>query len=153
MNSILPAVRISISEQMMYLEKRDALLWCAPVSTGKNGVGFSVGSGCTPTGRFAICSKHGTNAPLATVFQNRVPVGLWPAASCGGDDILSRILCLEGLEETNANTRSRYIYIHGTNEVELLGRPASHGCVRLSPREAAELYELVSIGTPVFILP
>jgi hypothetical protein len=34
--------------------------------------------------------------------------------------------------------------IHGTQETDLLGRPASHGCIRLSPRDAATLYELVS---------
>ena len=33
--------------------------------------------------------------------------------------------------------------IHGTNEVKRLGRPASHGCVRLSPQNAATLYALV----------
>jgi lipoprotein-anchoring transpeptidase ErfK/SrfK len=33
--------------------------------------------------------------------------------------------------------------IHGTLEVENLGRPASHGCVRLAPENAAILYELV----------
>jgi lipoprotein-anchoring transpeptidase ErfK/SrfK len=34
--------------------------------------------------------------------------------------------------------------IHGTNEVKRLGKPASHGCVRLSPENAATLYTLVS---------
>jgi lipoprotein-anchoring transpeptidase ErfK/SrfK len=33
--------------------------------------------------------------------------------------------------------------IHGTNEVRNLGKPASHGCVRLSPKHAATLYKLV----------
>jgi lipoprotein-anchoring transpeptidase ErfK/SrfK len=33
--------------------------------------------------------------------------------------------------------------IHGTLEVKRLGKPASHGCVRLSPKNAATLYELV----------
>ena len=33
--------------------------------------------------------------------------------------------------------------IHGTNEVRHLGKPASHGCVRLSPQNAATLYALV----------
>ena len=33
--------------------------------------------------------------------------------------------------------------IHGTNEVKRLGKPASHGCVRLSPQNAATLYALV----------
>jgi lipoprotein-anchoring transpeptidase ErfK/SrfK len=34
--------------------------------------------------------------------------------------------------------------IHGTIEVDALGRPASHGCIRLSPDDAAILYSLVS---------
>ena len=34
--------------------------------------------------------------------------------------------------------------IHGTSEVRNLGRPASHGCIRLSPGNARTLYGLVS---------
>ena len=33
--------------------------------------------------------------------------------------------------------------IHGTYEIKRLGKPASHGCVRLSPENAALLYALV----------
>jgi lipoprotein-anchoring transpeptidase ErfK/SrfK len=33
--------------------------------------------------------------------------------------------------------------IHGTGYLKSLGRPASHGCVRLHPRNAARLYALV----------
>jgi lipoprotein-anchoring transpeptidase ErfK/SrfK len=33
--------------------------------------------------------------------------------------------------------------IHGTGAVSQLGRPASHGCVRLSPRNAARLFGMV----------
>lgn len=33
--------------------------------------------------------------------------------------------------------------IHGTNEVRNLGRPASHGCVRLAPKNAAKLFAIV----------
>ena len=33
--------------------------------------------------------------------------------------------------------------IHGTNYVRNLGRPASHGCVRLHPSNAATLFSLV----------
>ena len=31
--------------------------------------------------------------------------------------------------------------IHGTFEVKNLGKPVSHGCVRISPENAAILYE------------
>ena len=51
--------------------------------------------------------------------------------------------------------------IHGTLETDLLGRPASHGCIRLSPRDAATLYGLVARegavirigGGPEFLAP
>jgi len=33
--------------------------------------------------------------------------------------------------------------IHGTSYVSTLGQPASHGCVRLHPSNAAEFFELV----------
>jgi lipoprotein-anchoring transpeptidase ErfK/SrfK len=33
--------------------------------------------------------------------------------------------------------------VHGTNHVKSLGRPASHGCVRLAPGNARALYNLV----------
>jgi lipoprotein-anchoring transpeptidase ErfK/SrfK len=33
--------------------------------------------------------------------------------------------------------------IHGTNQVKKLGRPASSGCIRLHPKNAAKLFSLV----------
>ena len=33
--------------------------------------------------------------------------------------------------------------IHGTNYVKRLGRPASHGCIRLAPSNAATLFNLI----------
>jgi lipoprotein-anchoring transpeptidase ErfK/SrfK len=45
--------------------------------------------------------------------------------------------------------------IHGTYYVRSLGRPVSHGCVRLAPANAARLYSLVQQygkgGTQIFI--
>ncbi len=38
--------------------------------------------------------------------------------------------------------------IHGTNAVRSLGRPASHGCVRLHPSNARTLYDLVRRSGP-----
>ena len=67
------------------------------------------------------------------------------------DAILARILTLDGQEPGNANTLARYIYIHGTAHTRLLGRPASHGCIRMAPDAIIELYPLLPIGTGVFI--
>lgn len=38
--------------------------------------------------------------------------------------------------------------IHGTDYVKSLGRPASHGCVRLHPSNAAALFGLVQLHGP-----
>lgn len=142
---------VDIASQRLTLrdDRGGELLRCA-VSTGKAGIGCEEGSGKTPTGHFVICSKHGENAPLNTVFRGRIPVGTWPAVG-GEDAILARILCLDGLEEANANTRARYIYLHGTAETALLGTPVSHGCIRLSPADAVRLFELCPLGTSVVI--
>ena len=78
-------------------------------------------------------------------------MGAYPAASQGEDAILSRILTLRGLEPHNANTLSRFIYIHGTADTARLGTPVSHGCIRLSPQDAATLFDLVPLHTPVII--
>mgnify|MGYP002732568303 CR=1 FL=1 len=145
-------IRVSISKQLLYVQDEETgeVLLTAPISTAKAGTGYEDGSGCTPTGTFVVCSKHGENAPLNTVFSSRIPVGVWPEAG-GEDAIVSRILRLDGLEECNANTRARYIYIHGTPDIEHLGAPVSHGCIRLSPEDAAIVHSHATIGTKVFI--
>lgn len=42
---------------------------------------------------------------------------------------------------------------HGTPNRASIGRASSHGCVRLYDEDVRALYELVSIGTPVTVLP
>ena len=41
--------------------------------------------------------------------------------------------------------------IHGTNEPELIGQQVSHGCIRMLNEDVEELFDVVSIGTPVSI--
>ncbi len=148
----MPRISISISRQELRLTGDNGeLLLCCPISSGAAGIGFEEGSGRTPTGRFTICSKHGENAPLHTLFRARIPVGIRPCPEAPQDAILARILCLDGLDTANANTRARFIYIHGTSDTARLGTPASHGCIRLSPQDIAALYPLVPLGTEVSI--
>lgn len=124
-----------------------------PVSTSKFGLGSKEGSLKTPAGRFRIARKIGGTAPLWTIFRSRKNTG--QLAKPGGKDdlVLTRILTLDGLEKQNSNSLARYIYIHGTNQERLIGRPASHGCVRLRNRDMAALYKLVKKGTLVRIVP
>lgn len=42
--------------------------------------------------------------------------------------------------------------IHGTTDTGSLGSAASHGCVRMDIPDVIDLYDRVSVGTPVYIL-
>ncbi len=41
--------------------------------------------------------------------------------------------------------------IHGTNAPETIGRSVSHGCVRLRNEDIEKLFDMVPVGTPVYI--
>jgi lipoprotein-anchoring transpeptidase ErfK/SrfK len=42
--------------------------------------------------------------------------------------------------------------IHGTDELASLGTAASHGCIRMAIPDVEDLYDRVSVGTPVYIV-
>lgn len=42
--------------------------------------------------------------------------------------------------------------IHGTNNPSSIGKAVSNGCIRLHNANAIELFNLVSVGTPVKIV-
>jgi len=67
--------------------------------------------------------------------------------------VITRIIWLRGLEPSNAHAFSRCIYIHGTPEEKLIGRPASYGCIRMKSRDVAALYAQVPLGAIVEIVP
>lgn len=145
---------ISIDEQVLRVICDDQCIGEYPVSTARNGEGFDVGSYRTPTGKFRICERIGDGEPCGTIFKARVPVGVWDSSDASDDDlILTRILRLEGLETRNANTFERYIYIHGTNREDQIGHPESHGCIRLRNSDIIELFDMITVGDDVEILP
>jgi hypothetical protein len=41
--------------------------------------------------------------------------------------------------------------IHGTDQIYSLGTAASHGCIRMSIPDVEELYDLVPLGTPIYV--
>jgi hypothetical protein len=43
--------------------------------------------------------------------------------------------------------------IHGTNQPETIGKQVSSGCIRMLNEDAIDLYNRVSIGTKVVVLP
>lgn len=141
------------SQTLDLLDETGALLRRYACSTSQFGLGFEPGSNRTPTGKFRVAEKHGHDAPAGMIFKARQPTGEFGTPTDEGDHVQTRILWLDGLSAENANTKERYIYIHGTNAEHLLGTPASHGCVRLSNEDAIALFESVPEGTEVVIDP
>ncbi len=131
------------------------------VSTAANGAGCEKGSGCTPLGEHIVRAKIGASLPANTVFVGRRPTGeiCTPGLMAQfpeRDWILTRILWLSGKEVGknrlgNVDTMQRYIYIHGTPDSMEMGKPDSHGCVRMRNADIIQLFDIVPVGTPVLI--
>jgi lipoprotein-anchoring transpeptidase ErfK/SrfK len=147
-----PSIVVSVPDQTLALVNDGMVVARYRVSTSKFGLGDGNGTYATPLGTMAVASKIGANAPLGAVFKNRQPTGevLKPNAP-GRDPIVSRILWLRGLEKQNARAYSRNIYIHGTPEERLIGRPASYGCIRMRSQDIAQLFSAIPVGTRIDI--
>ena len=50
------------------------------------------------------------------------------------------------------NGRDTYFRLHGTNEPESIGHAVSSGCIRLLNEDIFDLYNRVSLGTPVAVV-
>jgi L,D-transpeptidase YbiS len=147
-----PTIEVSVSEQRLRLRKGEKIVMTCAISTSKSGLGSSPGSNKTPKGRFRIAEKVGAGAPAGTIFKSRRAAGRWRPGQWSSDDLItSRLLWLDGDEESNRNTYERYIYIHGTNQEHLLGTPASHGCIRMTNADVIALFDAAPVGTTVVI--
>ena len=155
-------ININIGIQALDLLNDDgSLIKRYPVSTAKNGAGEANGSYCTPRGRHIIRAKIGGGQAANTVFVERRPTGEVYSPELakrfpGRDWILTRILWLSGCEPGhnrlgNVDTMRRAIYIHGSPDSATMGKPGSHGCVRMHNADIVELFDLVPVLTPVDI--
>ena len=155
MQTPAPKITLHLSVAAQALEVRgeaDEILRRFPVSTSRFGLGTEPGSHRTPLGVFRVGEMIGEGEPLGTIFRSRKSTGEIGLGAPDEDLILTRILWLEGVEEHNANTRERYIYIHGTNHEAQIGEPASHGCVRMRNGDIIELFGWASPGTEIRIV-
>ncbi|MBK7898293.1 MAG: L,D-transpeptidase [Azonexus sp.] len=153
---------ISVAQQSLCLiDAQGKLIRRYEVSTAKAGVGETPGSYRTPRGRHLIRAKIGDGCPENTVFVRRRPTGeLWSADLAAAypdrDWILTRILWLSGCEPGrnrlgSCDTMRRYIYIHGSPDSAEMGRPGSHGCIRMRNADVVDLFDRVPVYTPVEI--
>ena len=155
-------IEISIAKQSLtLLDDTGAVLAQYPVSTALKGAGEEKDSYRTPRGQHIVRAKIGKDAPINSVFKGRRATGeVWTpelgAQHPQRDWILTRILWLSGCEPGvnrlgNVDSMQRYIYIHGTPDIEPMGEPYSHGCVRMRNTDVLALFDLVPVGTPVLI--
>lgn len=140
---------IDAKANKLFVKSGAKLLWKADVSVGRGGVLKDAKSGrkwefTTPRGEFRVIGK-------ALNPQWRKPD--WAYVEAGEPvpppDDPSRMVSGE-LGAYVMNLGDGYL-IHGTKREELLGRPASHGCVRVGAADLEKLYSSVPNGTRVFI--
>lgn len=153
---------IGVERQKLFLFKGNKIVKSYDVSTSKYGAGTVAGSEQTPIGLHYIKSKHGDNVPIGGIiiskkYTGRIAEIQKDSIATNRDEITTRVLALAGLEEGvnkgNPNdSYNRNIYIHGTAEEGLIGKPASHGCIRMRNADIIELYSLVNEGIHVLIL-
>ncbi len=151
---------LSIKKQVLTLYESRAIKEFS-ISTALNGAGEQSGSECTPRGLHIIRAKVGDHLPLNAVFVGRRFTGEIYSEELARrfpkrDWILTRILWLSGKEPGcnrlgSVDTMRRYIYIHGPPDSEPMGIPASHGCIRMRNADVMSLYDLVPVGTELFI--
>ncbi len=149
------------TQRLIAYGDRNVVLFERPVSTARRGVGEQAGSERTPRGNHVVRAKIGEGCAVNTVFRARRPTGeiyspMLRRMHPRRDWILTRILWLSGREPGinrlgSVDTMRRYIYIHGAPDDDPMGRPTSHGCIKMRNKDIVELFDLVRVGTPVRI--
>jgi hypothetical protein len=158
-------ITVSIAQQLLGFYRDGCLVKSHVISTSLRPPSNLKDSLGTPRGLHEIAEKIGAGQPPGIVFKARVATGkhfseLSPEEQAR-NLITTRILRLRGLEPghnagTNAAAQSvdtfdRYVYIHGTNHEDRLGRPFSAGCVEMSNLGILELFEEVRARDLVWI--
>ena len=160
-NELDSLLYVDINDQNMYLLKKGTILKVFKISSSYYGTGSTVNSLKTPLGKHEIYKKIGQDLPINAILKGRVWNGaianvITEDIDTDFDHVTSRILWLDGLEKgknkgPGVDSRSRYIYIHGTAEEGLIGRPASDGCIRMYNTDVIDLFDLVNEKEQVWI--
>jgi hypothetical protein len=144
---------VSIVHQRMYVLLQGKKFRDFAISTSKYGIGDEIGSFKTPKGLFRVHCKLGDGLKSGVVFKSREPTSEIVAPNAPGrDPIVTRIIWLEGLEDSNRHAFQRCIYIHGTPQEKELGHPVSFGCIRMASRDVIKVYDILPNHARVAIL-
>lgn len=147
-------VLISVQDQRLAVVKDGELVARFPISTSRFGTGDNFWSYRTPLGEMRVFGKIGDGLTPGAVIHHRSATGeVIPVNAPGRDPIVTREICLEGLEAQNQNAKTRGIYIHGTPEERTIGTPTSWGCIRMRSKDVIKVFDQVPLGTVVSIIP
>jgi lipoprotein-anchoring transpeptidase ErfK/SrfK len=143
-----PYIVIDTHANTIFLRTEDSILIKATCSTGSGGELIDSVTGhrwsfATPRGVFKITSKQADpwwRKPDWAFLEDNEPIPSDP----------SQRLDPEMLGAFAMGFGDNY-YIHGTIYERLLGVSVTHGCVRLGSDDLKKLYDMVPIGTPVYI--
>ena len=152
---------VDIENQSLIYLKKGSIQKIYTISSSSYGTGSKENSYKTPLGKHEIYKKIGGNLPENAILKGRVWNGaiadvIKEPIDTDFDHVTSRILWLDGLEigknkGKGIDSRKRFIYIHGTAEEGLIGKPASDGCIRMYNRDVIELFDLVNEKAQVWI--
>ena len=142
-------VVVDIQANKLYVKRGLTLLWQADCSAGKGGMLKDKKTGqrwefVTPRGQFEI---HEKVADPLWIKPDWAFVEAGEKVPPPGDPLRAVPGELGGFVMSLGDG---YL-IHGTKNEKLLGRPASHGCVRLGRDDLKRLYDLAPRGTRVYI--
>lgn len=128
-------VVINITQRRLFLYREGQLIKEYPIAVGQE---FTFP---TPIGHYRIIRKrknptwYNPHKPWSRNMPERIPPG-------PGNPLGTRAMDLN----------APGIRIHGTYSSRSIGRAISHGCIRMHLHHAEELFDLVSVGTPVDIV-
>jgi len=142
-------VVVDIQANKLYVKRGLTLLWQADCSVGKGGILKDSKTGqrwefVTPRGQFEIHEKIAN--PL-WIKPDWAFVEAGEKVPPPGDPLRA----VQGELGAFVMSLGDGYLIHGTKNENMLGRPASHGCVRLGRDDLKRLYDLVPRGTRVYI--
>ena len=154
-------IEVSISEQRLYVIANNSIVRSYPISSSAYGEGQTENSLKTPLGEHEIKTKIGTDVPKYQFFVSREHISqevdiIEKEIDSPDDFITTRIMWLAGKNEGfnsggNVDSFRRFIYIHGTHEEGLIGKKASHGCIRMLNQDVLELFRIIPTKTAVNI--
>ena len=122
---------LNITQRKVTLMRDTQVIKSYPVAVGKPGWE-------TPTGQFQVKTKV-RNPPWKSPFDGSVIQGGHPHNPLGGRWI--------GFWTDGKN----WVGFHGTPNRDSVGSAASHGCVRMYNEDITELFEQITVGTPVIV--